>query len=160
MRIALPIMFLATAAAVPVPFNKFRMHGPSLPFSSLDDVSNELATMERSGDGEEEEIGVVVSGLSGTSRDGTDMARFNGAYWPDPGAKERRGYAQEHGKGTIEKVSWGWVLDEDYRGNLYYFCKSDSPTPPLTGWENTGWGTEPPPSLSSTTRPAQAHPLR
>ena len=30
------------------------------------------------------------------------MAKFNGTYWLDPGAKDKRGYRQEHGKGTIE----------------------------------------------------------
>ena len=107
--------------------------------------------------------GVVVSGLSGTGRFGNDMAQYNGAYRPDPGAKQQAGFScphkNEHGKGTIERRWDGqWYLNEDYSGRGYFYCESDSPTPPLTGWEVTSYGTEPPPSLSRTTR-VQARPL-
>ena len=101
--------------------------------------------------------GVVVSGLSGASPYGGDVAKFNGTYRPDPGAEQERGYAQEHGKGTIEKAGNTWYLCKNYSGYTYYRCDSGSRTPPLTGWKVFNCGTAPPPSLSPAT-PAQARP--
>ena len=103
--------------------------------------------------------GFVVRGLSGTSKDGEDMTKANGTYWPDPGAKQMSGYSHpfkhELGKWTIEYCwqspyssrHW-WCLTEGYGrkgytrsgadGSLYYYCSSrggyTTGTPPLTGW--------------------------
>jgi hypothetical protein len=57
------------------------------------------------------------------------MAKLNGTYDPDPGAKQRDGkscpYKNEHGEGTIERSSGGrkgvyWHLNKDYGGDSYY----------------------------------------
>ena len=89
--------------------------------------------------------GFVVGGLGGWDHD-MDMAELNGAYNPDPGAKQRPGWSRPHlherGKWTIQYNSNGhWYLDEGYSGRGYYCCYSDSPTPPLTGWRVLSLGT-------------------
>ena len=95
------------------------------------------------------------------------MSKLNGRYRTDPGAKQRRGYSRPHkhadgGDWTIEWKGGCWYLNSGYGGDDYYYCESDSDTPPLTGWE-VNLGTEPPPTLSkadsSTGTPAQARAL-
>jgi hypothetical protein len=85
-------------------------------------------------------------------------------YRPQPGAKQRDGfsrpYGQVGGSGTIEyhSDSGRWHLNEGYAGRTYYYCKSTSSTPPLTGWKVCPHGTAPAPSLSPATPAAQARP--
>ena len=92
---------------------------------------------------------------------GAGTARLNGAYTRSLGAKQRHGcsrpYGQEGGDGTIEyESSFGeWWLTERYAGIKYYFCKSTSSTPPLTGWEVIS-GAAPAPSLSDSRSEAKA----
>jgi hypothetical protein len=119
------------------------------------------------------ERGFVVSGLSGWTNRDANMAELNGPYWPDgwrtdrtsglaglTGKEEKRGHKHVRGKWTIwyASVLKRWFISDGYTGTDYYRCYSASPTPPLTGWEATMHGTEPPPRLSHTT-PAQARPL-
>ena len=108
--------------------------------------------------------GIAVSGLSGKSPANVnkDMAEFNGTYWLDEGAKQRDGWSRPFKNAnnwTLEYSPGGhWCLNVGYASVPYYKCQSDAPTPPLTGWVVTAYGTAPPPSFSRTTRAAQARP--
>jgi len=100
---------------------------------------------ERQGDVREDDAMIVVEG-SGASR-------FNGMYYPDPGAAQEpgfsRGYRQSGGQGTLEWNYLGWRLTENYAGWLshrtYYMARwTTSRTPPLTGWAPVyGWAPTP-----------------
>ena len=79
----------------------------------------------------------LVSGAGTEGANGVYVYQTPTLYW-----KEENDVFLEYIEGAV------WTLYCDIEGGNYYFIITESPTPPLTGWELAPDGDEPAPTLS------------